>query len=121
MEMLRAENDAGNETANRLGEARSQLEALEISRNAKPAETEPDNAESTVRETPTEEWRATLTKEMSVAQGQWNELLQSSLDNSVQRLLEQVAERSQDILLATESKIREHVTETRQPLMQAVS
>ena len=121
MEMLRAENDAAHEAANRLGEARLQLEAVEIATNAKPAETEPNNAESTVRGTTPEEWRATLAKEMSVAQGQWNELLQSSLDNSVQRLLEQVTERSQDILLATESKIREHVAETRQPLMQAAS
>src|ERR1700722_13282311 len=121
MEMLRAENDAANEAANRLGQARSQLEAVETAKNAKPAETEPNNAESDVRETATEEWRSALTKEMSVAQGQWNELLQSSLDNSVKRLLEQSAERSQDILLTTESKIREHVAETRQPLMQAAS
>jgi len=121
MEMLRAENDAAHETANHLAEARLLLEALEVARNAKPAETEPNNEGSTVRETATEEWRTALTKEMSVAQGQWNELLQSSLDNSVQRLLQQVAERSQDILLATESKIREHVAETRQPLMQATS
>jgi len=120
MEMLRAENDTAHETANRLGEARLQLEAVEIARNAKLAEKEPNNAES-AREIAAEEWRAALTKEMSVAQGQWNELLQSSLDNSVQRLLAQVAERSQDILLATESKIREHVAETRQPLMQAAS
>jgi hypothetical protein len=121
MEVLRAENDAAHETANRLVEARLQLDTVETARNAKPAETEPDNAKSTVIETATEEWRSALTKEMSVAQGQWNELLQSSLDNSVQRLLEQVAERSQDVLLATESKIREHVAETRQPLMQAAS
>src|SRR3984885_3267131 len=106
MEMLRAENDAAHETANRLDQTRLQLEAVETATNAKPAETEPNNAESAVRETATEEWRAALTKEMSVAQGQWNELLQSSLDNSVKRLLEQFAERSQDILVATESKIR---------------
>jgi len=121
MEMLRAENDAAHETANRLGEARRQLEAVEIATNAKLAETEADHAESAARETATEQWRAALTKEMRVAQGQWNELLQSSLDNSVQRLLEQVAQRSQDILLTTESKIREHIAETRQPLMQAAS
>ena len=121
MEMLRAENDAAHETANRLGEARSQLEAVEAARNAKPSETESNNEGSAVSETAAEEWRAALAKEMSVAQGQWNELLQSSLDNSVQRLLEQFAERSQDILLATESKIREHVAETRQPLVQAAS
>jgi hypothetical protein len=121
MEMLRAENDAAHETANRLGEARLQLEAAEAATNAKPAETEPNNQVAAVSETAAEEWRAALTKEMSVAQGQWNELLQSSLDNSVKRLLEQFAERSQDILLATESKIREHVAETRQPLMQAAT
>ena len=121
MEILRAENDAAHETASRLAQARLQFEAMETAANAKPAEREPDKDESAAKQNMSEAWRAALAKEMDVARAQWNELLQSSLDNSVQRLVEQVTERSQDILLTTESKIRESIAEARQPLAQAAS
>ncbi len=58
---------------------------------------------------------------MGDARAQWNELLQSSLDSSVQRLIEQITQRSQDVLREEESKIREHVAEARQPLTQISS
>jgi hypothetical protein len=121
MEILRAENDTAHEAASRLAQARLQFEAMETSRNAKPAEPEPHKEESAAKEIVAEEWRAALAREMDVARAQWNELLQSSLDNNVQRLVEQVTERSQDILLTTESKIRESIAEARQPLAQAAS
>jgi hypothetical protein len=121
MEKLRAENDAVQEAASRLAQARLQFEAMETARNAKPAEPEPNKEESVAKENVVEEWRAALAKEMDVARAQWNELLQSSLDNNVQRLVEQVTERSQDILGSTESKMRERLAEASQPLAQAAS
>ncbi len=120
-EILRAENDAAHEAVSRLAQARLQFEAMEAARIAKVAEPGPDKEESAVSENVAEEWRAALVKEMDVARAQWNELLQSSLDNSVQRLVEQVTERSQDVLLNAESKIRERIAEARQPLAQAAS
>src|SRR6202050_2140519 len=121
MEILRAENDAAHEAASRLAQARLQFEAMETARSARPADPEPSKEESLAKENVVEEWRAALAKEMHVARAQWNELLQSSLDNNVQRLVEQVTERSQDILGITESKIRERIAEASQPLAQAAS
>jgi hypothetical protein len=121
MEILRAENDAAHEAASRLAQARLQFEAMETARSARPADPEPSKEESVAKENVVEEWRAALAKEMDVARAQWNELLQSSLDNNVQRLVEQVTERSQDILGITESKIRERIAEASQPLAQAAS
>jgi hypothetical protein len=121
MEILRAENDAAHEAASRLAQARLQFEAMETVRSARPADPEPSKEESVAKENVVEEWRAALAKEMDVARAQWNELLQSSLDNNVQRLVEQVTERSQDILGITESKIRERIAEASQPLAQAAS
>ena len=121
MEILRAENDAAHEAASRLAQARLQFEAMETVRSARPADPEPPKEESVAKENVVEEWRAALAKEMDVARAQWNELLQSSLDNNVQRLIEQVTERSQDILGTTESKIRERIAGASQPLAQAAS
>jgi|HubBroStandDraft_4_1064222.scaffolds.fasta_scaffold00824_7 hypothetical protein len=121
MEILRAENDAAHEAASRLAQARLQFEAMETARSARPADAGPRKEESAAKENVVEEWRAALAKEMEVARAQWNELLQSSLDNNVQRLVEQVTERSQDILSATESKIRERMAGASQPLAQAAS
>jgi hypothetical protein len=121
MQMLRAENDAAHEAASRLAHARMQFEDLEAARNAKFAEPEPHVEESDADVNVLEEWRAALAKETDIARAQWNELLQSSLDNSVQRLVERVTERSQDILGTTESKIRERIAEASQPLGHAAS
>jgi len=121
MEILRAENDAAHEAASRLAQARLQFEAMETARSARPADPGPRKEESAAKENVVEEWRAALAKEMDVARAQWNELLQSSLDNNVQRLVEQVTERSQDILSTTESKIRERMAGASQPLAQAAS
>ncbi len=121
MQMLRAENDAAHEAASRLAHARTQFEDLEAARNAKFAEPEPREEEPSADGNVLEEWRAALAKETDIARAQWNELLQSSLDNSVQRLVERVTERSQDILGTTESKIRERIAEASQPLGHAAS
>ena len=121
MQMLRAENDAAHEAASRLAHARTQFEDLEAARNAKFAEPEPHEEEPSADGNVLEEWRAALAKETDIARAQWNELLQSSLDNSVQRLVERVTERSQDILGTTESKIRERIAEASQPLGHAAS
>ena len=117
VEIVRRETEAARETTIRLAQARLQYEAMEASRDAKHAE-EGANRESTPVEDATAAWRETLTGEMSAARAQWNELLQSSLDSNVQRLIEQITQRSQDVLREEESKIRERVAEARQPLAQ---
>ena len=121
VEGLREETNAARETTSRLAQARLQFEAMEASRNANQAEAEGSRNDSTSSEDLTSIWRATLTDEMTAARAQWNELLQSSLDSNVQRLIEQITQRSQDVLRDEESKIRQHVVEARQPLAQISS
>ena len=49
---------------------------------------------------------------MTLAQGQWNELLQSSLDTGMQRLAEQLSERSREVLGSAEQKMAGTVCRT---------
>jgi len=121
VETLRGETEAARETTSRLAHARLQFEAMETSRDATHAEAEGFRRDSAPSEGVTAAWRETLTHEMSAARAQWNELLQSSLDNNLQRLIEQITQRSQDVLREEESKIRERVAEARQPLTQISS
>jgi hypothetical protein len=121
VEMLRGETEAAREATGRLAQARLQLEATEASREANHAKAEGSRRDSTSGDDVTAAWRQTLTHEMSAARAQWNELLQSSMDSNVQRLIEQMTQRSQDVLRDEESKIRERVAEARQPLTQISS
>jgi hypothetical protein len=52
-------------------------------------------------------WRERLSSEMAVAQRQWDELLQSSIDRTLQRLSEQLPERAQEVVRTTEEKMAE--------------
>jgi hypothetical protein len=121
VETLRGETEAAREAAGRLTQARLQLEATEASREANHAKGESSRGNSASGEDVLAAWRQTLTHEMGDARAQWNELLQSSLDSNVQRLIEQITQRSQDVLRDEESKIRERVAEARQPLTQISS
>jgi hypothetical protein len=61
-------------------------------------------------------WREKLASEMAVAQRQWDELLQSSIDRTLQRLSEQLPERAQEAARATEQKIAEQFSNLSQML-----
>lgn len=119
-EALRSENDAAQDAVSRLAQARLQFEALEAAQAAKPA-AEPAKEEAASGEGAARAWQQRLTSEMTVALAQWKELLESSLDSSMQRLVEQMSERSQDVLRGAERKMTERITEMRQPLEQASS
>jgi len=66
-------------------------------------------------------WRGRLNSEMEIAQAQWNELLQSSLDSQVGRLVEHLAGRSEEVLRLAEQNIADRFTELRQPWVQVSS
>jgi hypothetical protein len=55
-------------------------------------------------------WRARLDQEMAVAQAQWSELVQSSLDRGLQRLAEQLPERTQQAVREAEERMAEQAT-----------
>jgi len=113
---LRAESQAAQEASSRMAQSRLQMEAAEAAR----AQLQPVEARS-VAESDASHWRARLESEMALAQGQWNELLQSSLDSSLGRLVEQLSGRSQELLRNVEQKISERFSELRQPLGQMYS
>jgi len=70
---------------------------------------------------PAADWRQRLESEMSVAQAQWNELLQSSLDSAAQRLVGQLAESSQSALAAAEQKMTARLADLSQSLAQSTT
>jgi uncharacterized protein YdhG (YjbR/CyaY superfamily) len=118
---LRAENEAAAEAASRMAQARLQIEVVEAAEEAVRGQKQPAEApkeDSAGIETAAAKWRERLESEMTLAQAQWNELLQSSLDAGTQRLVGQLSERSQDILRTAEQKITERISELRQPFAQ---
>ncbi len=117
---LRAESDAALESTSRMAQSRLQLDAVEAARTQQQsAEVSKEVQAST--ESAAAEWRQRLGSEMAVAQSQWNELLQSSLDGSIERLVEQLSGRSQEILRGAEQRMTDRFAELRQPLGQMYS
>ncbi|MFZ0580820.1 MAG: hypothetical protein WA690_01460 [Candidatus Acidiferrales bacterium] len=114
---LRSETGAAREATMQVAQALLQLEAVDAARASRPAESSKSDFEA--RESATGEWRERLEAEMAVAQGQWNELLQSSLDSNLRRMVEQLAQRSQEVLQAAEQRMTERLGELRQPFAQA--
>jgi len=118
-EALRAENHAAQEATSRMAQARLQLEAEEAARGQ--SSSEQIKGAAALSEEDVATWHQRLELEMAAAQAQWNELLQSSLDSSIGRLVEQLSERSQELLRNTEQKLTERFAEIRQPLSQMYS
>jgi hypothetical protein len=118
---LREENEAAQEAAGRMAQARLQMEAAQTAEEAARGQmqvAETRKEESAASEAAAANWLQRLESEMSLAQAQWNELLQSSIDSGVQRLAGQLSERSQSILWGADQKISERLGELREPLAQ---
>ncbi len=113
---LRAESEAAAESTSRMAQARLQIEAAEAALAAKP------NNITSQEETPAEafagNWRERLQSEMAAAQAQWNELLQFSLDDSIERVARQLAGRSEEVLRGTEQTISSRFSALNEPLAQ---
>lgn len=113
-EALRSETHGAQEVIGRLAQARLQMEAADVAHNRTPAET--PKKEEASSEGVAAAWRERLQTEMALAQAQWKELLDSSLDGSVARLVEQVSTRVQDVLREAEGSLSERAARFRQPL-----
>jgi hypothetical protein len=118
-ESLRAESGNAQEATSQVARALLQLEAADAARSTR--STEPSKEEIAAQESAVATWRQRLESEMTVAQGQWNELLQSSLDNNLRRMVDQLSERSQEVLRNAEQKMTERLGELRQPFAQAAA
>jgi hypothetical protein len=114
---LRAESEAAAESATRLAQQRSELNAADASRSQQ------ESADATRRaevfsEAAAAEWQQRLATETKLAQAQWNELLQTSLDGSIERLVEELSGRAREVLGGAEQRMIERFAELRQPLNQ---
>jgi hypothetical protein len=118
-EALRAASGNAQEATSQVARVLLQLEAADAARSTR--STEPSKEEIAARESAAAVWRQRLESEMTVAQGQWNELLQSSLDNNLHRMVDQLSERSQEVLRNAEQKMTERLGELRQPFAQAAA
>ena len=118
-EALRSESGAAREATMQVAQALLQFEAVDAARAARLAE--PSKEETDARENAAATWRQQLDAEMAVAQGQWNELLQSSLDSNLHRMIEQLTQRSQEVLQTAEQRMTERLGELRQPFAQAAA
>jgi hypothetical protein len=121
-QMLRAEKDAAEEVTSRVTQVRLQMEAAESARATQPLPApEPSRASLPGAESAAADRRQHLESEMALAQAQWNEILQSSLDGAMARLVEQLAEQSQDILRSADQKMADRVAELREHLARIFS
>ena len=119
-EALRAESGNAQEATSQVARALEQLKAADAARTTSKA-AGPSKEEIAAEESAVAAWQQRLESEMVVAQGQWNELLQSSLDNNLRRMVEQLGERSQEVLRNAEQKMTERLGELRQAFAQAAA
>ena len=115
---LRAENEAAADAASRLAHVRLEFEALEAARIAQAPAAQPvqEFSGETVAK-----WRERLESEMTAAQSEWNELLESSLDSGVQRIAAQLSAKSEDFLRESEPTISNRLNELRRPLLESLA
>ena len=106
----------------RFSEARQLLDELE--QKTQTARSEAASVFSASQESPaapahqpsTAAWNERIELEMTLAQSQWNELLQSSMDRGIKRLTAQVSEQSKDVLQNAERRLADRFDELRRPL-----
>jgi hypothetical protein len=117
-ETLRSASQEAQEKSSQVAQSLLQLEAAEAARAARPAfghsQEELEEAESLAAG-----WRGMLESEMRVAQKQWSELLQSSLDSNLTHMIGQISAHSKEILQTAEKKMTERLGELREPFAKA--
>jgi hypothetical protein len=105
---LRSETQGAHEAMGHLAQARLQMEAARNHADATRPEPSTERAAAA--------WREQLESEMNLARAQWKELLDSSLDSNVERLVEQLSTRGQDVVRETEASLAERSARFRQPI-----
>jgi len=117
-ETLRSASQVAQEKSSLISQSLSQVEAAEAARAARLTAGQ-SREELEAQETLVAGWRSRLESEMHVAQKQWSELLQSSLDSNLQHMIGQISAHSQEILQGAEKKMTERLGELREPFAQA--
>ena len=117
-ETLRSASDAAQEKSSQVAQSLLQLEAADALRAARPA-TGHSQEEIEAQESMAAGWRRRLESEMQVAQKQWTELLESSLDTNLNHMIGQISAHSQEILQSAEKKMTERLGDLREPFAKA--
>jgi hypothetical protein len=117
-ETLRSESQAAQEKSSQVAQSLLQLEAADAARGVRLAAGHAQE-EIAAQENMAAGWRQRLESEMQVAQKQWNELLQSSLDSNLNHMVGQISVHSQEILQSAEKKMTERLGELREPFAKA--
>jgi hypothetical protein len=117
-ETLRSASETAHEKTNQVAQSLRQLETAEASRASR-AMVGRSQEELEAQENLAAGWRGRLESEMQVAQKQWNELLQSSLDSNLHHMVGQISTHSQEILQAAEKKMTERLGDLREPFARA--
>jgi len=120
LKTLQEETAAAQEAISRVAQARLQIDATEAARLSN-ASGDESREHSRAAESELSAWRDRLQSEMNHAQAQWTELLQSSLDSSLQRLVDQLSERSLEVQQSAEHRLTDRFSELIQPLTLAAS
>jgi hypothetical protein len=117
-EILRSASQTAQEKTSQVSQSLLQLEAAEAARAARSAAGQ-SQEELEAQENLASGWRGRLESEMQMAQKQWNELLQSSLDSNLHHMVGQISAHSQEILQGAEKKMTERLGELREPFARA--
>jgi hypothetical protein len=117
-ETLRSASEVAHEKSSQVAHSLLQLEAAETARASRPP-AGTSREELDAQEGLAAGWRRRLESEMQVAQKQWNELLQSSLDSNLNHMVGQISAHSQEILQTAERKMTERLGELREPFAKA--
>ena len=117
-ETLRSASQVAQEKSSLISQSLSQVEAAEAARAARLTAGQ-SREELEAQETLVAGWRSRLESKMHVAQKQWSELLQSSLDSNLQHMIGQISAHSQEILQVAEKKMTERLGELREPFAKA--
>lgn len=121
-EALHAElTNLAEATASRVERARLELEsvetAIQLRRESQRDRDEPSKFSEETRAA----WREQMQAEMGMVRDQWSELLQSSLDSAVQRLVARLSENSQSLLSTAEQRMAAKVAEASQPMARSMA
>ncbi len=120
IDALRTEANSAQESIGRLAQTRLEMEGTEAARLSKAA-AEGSKERDAATQSELEAWRSRLRSEMNLAQAEWSELLQSSLDGSLQRLLDQLSQRSQEVQRGEETRMSERFGDLIHPVNEAAA
>ncbi|HXW18217.1 MAG TPA: hypothetical protein VEJ39_07930, partial [Candidatus Acidoferrales bacterium] len=120
-EAVRKEADAAVAAGDRLAQIKIALDAAEAAVDQRMRRLKEAAQESVALDDLSKAWRQKLEEQMGQARGEWDELLQSSLDAAAHRMAGRLAESTHSELQSAEGRLGERLASLSQPVAAAVS